>query len=139
TTQQARFLLPLMPLVAVVAAIGVLALASQGHLGRLVAVGAVSAGLAVGLAASSVYAAQFVPVVFAGQSKQRFLTNKVSLYQGVDWLNRHLGPNDKVAVDFWSLLYLRVPHVTFGTMGELLPPNAGKAATERFVDENHVT
>jgi hypothetical protein len=139
TTQQARFLLPLMPVVAVLAALGVFALAARGSVGRTVAAGAASLVLAAGLGVSAVYAAQFAPVVLLGESKQEFLRKKVSLYDGVSWLNQHLGPDDTVAVDFWSLLYLDVPYVTFGTMGDLLPENAGAASTRAFVEQNGVT
>ena len=139
TTQQARFLLPVMPVVAVLAALGALALAARGPLGRAVAVGATTVVLAAGLAASSVYSAQFAPVVLGGESEQEFLRGKASFHEGVEWLNRNLGPRDKVAVDFGSLLYLDVPYVSFGTMGDLLPEGAGPAVTSAFVERHGVT
>jgi hypothetical protein len=139
TTQQARFLLPLMPPVALLAALGMLALAARGRVGRAVVVGTAGVVLVGGFVASSVYAAQFAPVVLASEPRQEFLQRKVSLYDGVAWLNGHLGPSDKVAVDFWPLLYLRVPYVTFGTMGDLLPEDAGAAETRAFVRNNAVT
>lgn len=139
TTQQARFLLPLMPVAAVLAALGVLALAARGPLGRAVAVGATSAALSAGLVASAVYASQFAPVVLGGESKQDFLRKKASFHEGVEWLNRNLGPRDKVAVGFGSLLYLDIPYVTFGTMGDLLPEGAGRKETDAFVERHGVT
>jgi hypothetical protein len=139
TTQQARFLVPLLPALAVLAAFGILALAARGRLGRIVAVGTTAAALLAGLGISVVYAAQFVPVAVGHESKEHFLRRKVSLYDGIASLNDRLGQNDKVVLDFWSLLYLRVPYVTFGTMGDLLPPEAGPEATRTFVAENHVT
>jgi hypothetical protein len=139
TTQQARFLVPLLPALAVLAAFGILALAARGRAARIVAVATTAAALLAGLGISVVYAAQFVPVAVGHESKEHFLRRKVSLYDGIAWLNNRLGPNDKVLLDVWSLLYLRVPYVTFGTMGDLLPPEAGPEATRTFVDENHVT
>jgi dolichyl-phosphate-mannose-protein mannosyltransferase len=139
TTQQARFLLPLMPVLAVLAALGALALAREGALGRIAVTGVTAAALAVGLGASAVYAAQFAPVVVGAETKQRFLREKVSNYNGVEWLNRHLGSRDMLATDIWALLYLRMPHVTFGTMGDLLADDAGPAATRAFVSRYHVT
>jgi hypothetical protein len=139
TTQQARFLVPLMPALAVLASLGALTLAQRGRLGRTIAVGVTSLALGGGLGAASVYAAQFAPVVVGTQSKQDFLRSKVSFYAGVEWLNVRLGPDDKVLVDFWSLLYLEVPHITFGTMGDLLPHDAGREATRSFVEMNDVT
>jgi 4-amino-4-deoxy-L-arabinose transferase-like glycosyltransferase len=139
TTQQARFLLPVMPVLAVLAALGVLALGVVGRVGRLVAVGATAVALATGLAASSGYAAQFAPVVAGTESKPDFLRKKVSLYEGVEWLNVHLRETDKVALGIWSLLYLEVPYVTFGTMGDLLPTRADAAAVRAFVERNGVT
>jgi hypothetical protein len=139
TTQQARFLVPAMPTAAVLAALGILALAQQGRLGRLVAVGLTAGALAVGAGASTVYAKQFVPVVFGTEPAQRFLLEKVSNYSGVEWLNRNLGPRDRVATDLWALFYLRIPYVTFGTMGDLLPRDAGPAATRAFVARYRVT
>jgi hypothetical protein len=139
TTQQARFLVPLMPAVAVLAALGVLALAARGRLGRLIAVTATSTALAAGLGISSVYAAQFAPVVFGTESEREFLRSKVSLYDGVEWLNGHLGQNDKVLLHVWSLLYVEVPYVPFGTMGDLLPPDAGRDETRSFVARNNIT
>ncbi len=139
TTQQARFLVPLLPALAVLAAFGILALAGRGRLGRIVAVATTAAALLVGLGISVVYAAQFAPVTVGHESKEHFLRRKVSLYDGIAWLNDRLGKNDKVLLDFWSLLYLHVPYVTFGTMGDLLPPEAGPEATRTFVAENRVT
>jgi hypothetical protein len=119
--------------------VGIVALAARGRLGRLVAVTATSAALVAGLGISSVYAAQFAPVVFGSESEQQFLQSKVSLYDGVEWLNGHLGPNDKVLLHVWSLLYVEVPHVPFGTMGDLLPPDVGRDETRSFVARNNVT
>jgi Dolichyl-phosphate-mannose-protein mannosyltransferase len=139
TTQQARFLVPLMPALAVLAALGVLALASQGRLGRLLAVGGTAVALAAGLAASVVYVAQFAPVVVGTESSGEFLREKVSNYDGVEWLNRNLDSQDKVVTDVWALLYMRVPYTTFGTMGDLLPLTAGPEATRSFVANEGVT
>jgi len=139
TTQQARFLVPAMPVAAVLAALGILALTQQGRLGRLVAVAVTAGALAVGAGASTVYAKQFVPVVFGTEPAQRFLLEKVSNYNGVEWLNRNLGPHERVATDLWALFYLRMPYVTFGTMGDLLPSDAGPAETRAFVTRYGVT
>lgn len=139
TSQQARFLVPLMPPAAVLAALGALAVAARGRLGRGVTITTFAVALASGLAASGVYAARLAPAAVGAESKEHFLQKNVSIYEGVDWLNHHLGPDHKVAVDFWSLLYLDVPYVTFGTMGELLPPEAGAAETRAFVEGNNVT
>ena len=139
TTQQARFLVPLLPALAVLAAIGILALAARGRLGRAVAVGVTAAALLMGLGISAVYAAQFAPVAAGRESEEDFLSRKVSLYDGVDWLNNRLGKDDKVLLNVWSLLYLDVPYVTFGTMGDLLPLEAGPEPTRAFVAENGVT
>jgi hypothetical protein len=138
-TQQARFLVPLLPALALLAALGILALAHRRRLGRVVAAGVTAAALLVGLGISVVYAAEFAPVAAGRESEQEFLSRKVSLYDGVDWLNHRLGPDDKVLLDIWSLLYLEVPYVTFGTMGDLLPLDAGPEATRAFVAENQVT
>jgi hypothetical protein len=139
TTQQARFLVPIMPALAVLAALGVLALAASGRVARVAAVGVTSVALVAGFGISSVYAAQFVPVAVGAEPKEKFLIRKVSLYEGVEWLNRRLGPGDKVLLNIWSLLYLDVPYVTFGTMGDVLPLDAGADATRSFVSRNAVT
>ena len=139
TTQQARFLVPLMPVLSVLAALGALTLAARGRVGRAVVVSGATAAFVVGFGASLVYAAQFAPVVVGAQSKDRFLEEKVSNYHGVEWLNARLGPNGKVATDIWALLYLNVPHTTFGTMGDLLPLDAGAGATRSFVKREGVT
>jgi hypothetical protein len=139
TSQQARFLVPLMPAVAVLAALGALALAAQGRMGRIAATGATGAVLLTGLGVSSVYAAQFAPVVIGRESQEEFLERKVSIYHGIEWLNARLGQDDKVVVDVWSLLYLEVPYLTFGTMGDLLPPDAGREATRSFVERYSVS
>jgi hypothetical protein len=139
TSQQARFLVPLMPVLAVLGALGALGLAREGRVGRLVVVVASAGALAVGLGASTVYAAQFAPVVLGGEAKQQFLREKVSNYAGVEWLNRRLSRRDKVATDIWALFYLRMPYATFGTMGDLLPPGAGAHATRSFVRKYGIT
>jgi Dolichyl-phosphate-mannose-protein mannosyltransferase len=138
-TQQARFLVPLMPILAVLAAVGALALAVRGAAGLGVVSVATGAAFATGLVVSSVYAAQFIPVAVGAQERAAFLRKEVSLYDGVEWLNQHLGSHDTVAFDGWTLLYLRVPYVTFGTHGDLLPLNAGPRETKQFVRENGIT
>jgi hypothetical protein len=139
TTQQARFLVPLMPGVAVLAALGIVALARESRLGRVLATTVTAGALTVGLGASTVYAAQFVPVVVGTQPKNDFLRQKVSNYHGVEWLNRSLRPSDRVATDVWALFYLRVPYTPFGTMGDLLPTTAGPAATRAFIAKYEIT
>jgi hypothetical protein len=139
TTQQARFLVPLMPTLAVLGALGILALAREGRLGRLLAVAVTAGALVVGLGASTVYAAQFAPVVLGNQPKRQFLREKVSNYEGVEWLNRTLPPRARVATDIWALFYLRMRYTTFGTMGDLLPPDAGAQATRAFVAKYGIT
>jgi hypothetical protein len=139
TTQQARFLVPLMPTLAVLGALGILALAREGRLGRLLAVAVTAGALVVGLGASTVYAAQFAPVVLGNEPKQQFLREKVSNYDGVEWLNEKLPPRARVATDVWALFYLRMQYATFGTMGDLLPPDAGATATRAFVARYGIT
>jgi len=139
TTQQARFLVPLMPALAVLGALGILALAREGRLGRLLVVAVTAGALVVSLGASTVYAAQFASVVLGNEPKQQFLREKVSNYEGVEWLNRRLGPEDRVATDIWALFYLRMRYATFGTMGDLLPPDAGPKATRAFVAKYGIT
>jgi hypothetical protein len=139
TTQQARFLVPVMPASAVLAALGTLALVGHTRLGRWVAVAVTAGALAVGLGASSIYAAQFAPVVFGTEAQSQFLHEKVSNFAGVEWLNRNLGRHAKVATDIWALLYLHMPYVTFGTMGDLLPPEAGPEATRAFLAKYGIT
>jgi hypothetical protein len=139
TTQQARFLLPLMPILAVLAALGAVALARRGQLALRLVVAVTTAVLVVGLGASTIYAGQFAPVVLGHESRDAFLREKVSNYTGILWLDRHLDSRAKVATDIWGLFYLDMPHVTFGTMGDLLPPTAGADATRAFVDRYGVT
>jgi hypothetical protein len=139
TTQQARFLVPLMPALAVLGALGILALAREGRLGLLLVVAVTAGALVVSFGASTVYAKQFAPVVLGNQPKQQFLRQKVSNYEGVEWLNRTLPPHARVATDIWALFYLRMRYATFGTMGDLLAPDAGPQATRAFVAKYGIT
>lgn len=139
TTQQARFLMPVLPVAAVLAALGILALAAEARLGRVLAVTVTTGALLVSLGASLVYAKQFVPVVTGAESHDQFLYEKVSNFEGVQWLNRNLGTRPRLATDIWALLYLRMPYVTFGTQGDLLPDDAGPKATRAFVVHNRIT
>jgi hypothetical protein len=77
--------------------------------------------------------------VLGNEPKQQFLREKVSNYEGVEWLNRTLGPRDRVATDIWALFYLHMRYATFGTMGDLLPPDAGPKATRAFVAKYGIT
>jgi hypothetical protein len=124
---------------AVLSAVGILTLAARGRIGAAVAACATTIALLAGLGVSTVYASQFAAVVVGTETRESFLLRKVSLYDGVDWLNRSLGPDDKVMLNVWSLLYLDVPYITFGTMGDLLPREAGRAQTRSFVAEHGVT
>ncbi len=58
TSQQARFLVPLMPALALLAALAIVAVAGAGRLGRMAAVAIVTAALVSGLAVSTLYASR---------------------------------------------------------------------------------
>lgn len=131
TTQQARFLVPLMPALSVLAALGALWLARQGKVGRLAAGTATTGALAAGLAVSLAYASQFAPVVAGTQSKRAFLAEKSVYYDGAAWLNEHLDERDVVLTDLPNLLYLDVPYVHWSP--ELLSRRAGASATRNLV------
>ncbi len=137
SSQQARFLVQLMPALAVLAAVGILALAGRGRLGRIAAVAAVSGALATGLAVSSVYASQFARVVVGSESERAFLARKAPYDQGIDWLNRNLGKNEKVLIDFTFVLYLERPYVVWTL--DVLPRDAGPEATRAFARATGVT
>lgn len=137
TSQQARFLVPLMPAFAVLAAVGALALASRGRLGRVVVVVAVAGTLAVDLGISTVYASQFARVVTGRESKNAFLDRKTSYSAAIRWLNENLPPDARVLLDAPTVLYLRREFVVWTL--NVLPESAGPAATRAFARRKRFT
>lgn len=136
-SQQVRYLAPLGPPLAVLAAVGVLGLAARGRAARLVTVTVVTGALASGLAVSLVYAAQFVPVVTGRESETEFLREKSSYYEGIEWLNRNLPPDARVALGHLFLLHLDRPGVAW--FSDALPTTAGPGPSRAFFRRYGIT
>lgn len=130
TSQQARFLVPLMPVFAIVATLGALALADRGRAARGLVSLFVAGALAAGLAISLVYTSQFIPYLLGRQSESAFLSQKTSSYDGVAWLNQHV-PTGVIFTDIPETLYLRPPYVVHTPSA--LASNAAPGAVSQFV------
>ncbi len=137
TSQQARFLLAVAPVLSVLAAIGMQALARRGALGRLVAVGVTAAALSTGFAMIAVYTAQFLPVALGAQDRDEFLETKTPYYDGVRRLNRLLGEDDRVLLDFAAVLYVEDPYVVWTPL--VVSTQAGPAEARRFAAAEGLT
>jgi hypothetical protein len=129
-SQHLRFLAPLAAPLAVLSALGAVALAERGRAARLAVVTVVAGALATGLAVSLVYVGQFVPVVAGLESEREFLTEKSSYYEGIDWLNRNLPPDARVALGHLFLLHADRPAVYWSS--DVLPTTAGPAESRAF-------
>jgi hypothetical protein len=130
-SQQARFLIPLMPAFAVLAAVGAVALARAGRAGRLVTTAVTAAALVLGLGVTLVYTAQFAPVAAGRQTEREFLLEKVSYFEGTDWLNRNLPADARVAIGHVFDFHLQRPYVAL--TADALPSTAGPRETREFV------
>jgi hypothetical protein len=130
TSQQARFLLPLMPPLAVASAVGAVALARSGRVGRVVVIAAVAGSLAVGAGISGLYGSQFLGVVAGTESEREFLGNKSPYFTGVEWLNTHLAHDDRVLLGFLNVLYLEPGYVIWSA--DELARDAGPEETRAF-------
>jgi hypothetical protein len=132
TSQQARFLIPVLPVLAVLAALGVRELARLGRAGYAAAALATMGSLAGGLAIFAAFCLQFFPVVFGLQSEQEFLAKRTAYYDGVAWLNRTLSGSDRVVTDFASP-YLEPRYVVWTPL--VLPPERGVAGARAYARE----
>jgi hypothetical protein len=128
--QDARYLLIAMPVLAVLAAVGIVALAREGRVGRVLAVGGTVGAFAVGAVVSAAYASQFVPYLAGTDSDDEFLRSKVSYHESVEWLNAHLPPDARVAVDFVFVLHVDRPAVVLTS--DALTLTAGPRETCAF-------
>ncbi len=137
TSQQARFLVPLMPAFAALAAVGALALAARGRLGRVVVVASITCTLTVGLGLSAVYASQFARVVAGRESTDAFLERKTSFYSAISWLDKNLPPDARVLLDAPTVLYLQREFVVWTL--DALPESAGPEETRAFAQRNRFT
>jgi hypothetical protein len=137
TSQQARFLAPLMGVLALLAAAGIVGLARRGRAGRAAAAAITAGALAVGLSGSAVYAASFVPAGLGIEEEERFLLRTASYHDGVLWLNRELPPTATVLIETESLLYLELPHVGFTRY--VLPTSSSPERVRSFVREHGIT
>lgn len=129
-SQHLRFLAPLAPAFAILAALGAVALAARGPIARLAVVAIVAGALATGLAVALVYTSQFVSVITGRESTRQFLTEKSSYYEGIDWLNRNVPANARVALDHLFLLHLDRPAVYWSS--DVLPTTAGPVESRAF-------
>jgi hypothetical protein len=137
SSQQARFLLPMMAPLAVLAGVGMRALADRGGLGRAAAVAVTAGALAVGVGVTAVYVRQFLPVVAGTHSADDFLAAKTSYYEGVRWLNEHLPRDALVLYGPASTLYLERDAIPWTP--DALPGDATPADVRRFFREERPT
>ena len=136
-SQHARYLLPLLPLLAVLAAVGIVALARAGRLGRLATVAVTTGAVAAGLGITLAYAGQFVPVVTGRESEEQFLRENTSYYEATAWVNEHVPPDGRVAVDH-VFVYPLTPEAIVWT-ADVLESDAGEAETRAFVRRYGIT
>jgi hypothetical protein len=137
SVQDARYLLPAMPVLAVLAAFGLVAMASQGRLGRVLAIAGAVSAFAVGGVVSAAYASRFVPYLLGRESKAEFLRENVSYSESVEWLNANLPPDSVVVVDHAFLLHIDADALTWTS--DALRTDAGPEETRAFVRRYGVT
>lgn len=137
SSQQARFLLPLMAPLAVLAAVGMCELARRGKVARAIVATATAGVLLAGLGVTAVYVRQFIPVVVGTESRDTFLSQKTSYYDGIRWLNTHLPQDARVLYGPASGLYLDRDYL--GWTLDALPTRADRAETLAFFREEHPT
>jgi hypothetical protein len=135
TSQQARFLIPMLPVLSMLAAIGLQAVASRGRAGRAVATVTAGAALTVSFGVFAFYCLQFFPVVSGVQAKSDFLAERTGYYDGVAWLNREVAESDRVLIDFPSP-YLERPYTVWTPLvipGEVPPESMPRLVREMGV------
>ena len=72
-----------------------------------------------------------MPVVTGRESREEFLTEKTSYYEGVACLNRNLPPDARVLIGHVFVLYVARPTVV--STPDVLESTAGPAETRAFV------
>jgi hypothetical protein len=128
--QDSRYLLLAMPVLAVLAALGIAELVARGGLGRVAAFAVTVSAFATGLGISALYASRFLPVAAGLETRDEFLRRNVSYHEGVEWLNRNLPRDARVALDHVFLLHVERPALTWNS--DALPTTAGPAETRAF-------
>lgn len=95
TTQQIRYLLPVIPIAAVLVAqaLGQVLRTARLPVVRFAAQGSLAAAVACGLAVTGVYNAALIPVVVGAESRDAFLARTTWFYDEIAWMNAHL-PRD---------------------------------------------
>ncbi len=121
STQQVRFLAPVLPLAAIACAVALGEMEKRASVFRTAARTALVLGLLYGCAITLYYNAQFVPVVAGREYRDAFLSRKTQFYPQIQWMNRNLPATARVLVMPRGAYYLDHDHH--------LPSNAG---TEEF-------
>ena len=114
TSQVGRFLLPVFPLALVLSvhALWWLTCRPGLRIARTAAWTAVGAFLCFGVAASALYARDFLPVVVGTESREAFLRRMAPDYEIAEYVNEAIaGQPGKVMVFFRHTYYLTVPFV----------------------------
>lgn len=96
TSQQARFLLPMLPLLAACCAASARLLESYDGMVRVATKTVLMVALTFGCVVTLFYNTQFIPVVFGFESKEMFLTRKTWFYQDIEWMNSNLPENARI-------------------------------------------
>jgi hypothetical protein len=136
-SQNARFLLPLLPPFAVLAALGMVALARAGRLARVATVAVAAGAFLSGLGITLAYAAQFAPVVAGRESEREFLRENTSYYDATAWVNDHVGPGGRVAVEHVFLYPFEAEAIVWSA--DVLEPDADAEETRAFVRRFGIT
>jgi hypothetical protein len=98
TSQQTRFLLPILPLLALLCSIAASTLLRADRFLRTAVVVMVGLALTFGTLVSLFYDWQFLPVVFHLESRDSFLSRKTWFYDEIKWMNQHLPSDARVSM-----------------------------------------
>ena len=111
TSQMARFLLPVFPLALALVLAGVAEVFRRGwRMAQVASVGAILLTLLFGFGSETLYARDFLPVVFGREKREMFLDRMAADYTVTSFLNRTLeGRRGEVMVFFQHVYYLHVP------------------------------
>jgi hypothetical protein len=104
TSQRARHILPIYPLALLCSLVLAQRWAARNAIFTLVAT-AVGLTIAVQMGAQTLQTWNYLPHAFGAETREAFLARNANYYPVAHWINKNLGPNDKVLTSANELIY----------------------------------
>lgn len=133
TSQQARFLLPIMPGLSLICSYILTELSEKSKYIKTAVIAVCCLYFVTATAENIYFNSQFIPVVFGSENKDTFLTRKTPFYADFKYINQNIPKNSKILFCSRAGYYLEREYIHSATSYQGLINYSDFASVEEFV------